>query len=130
MSGGAWKQNGIIQQAIRYVRSQVCELKFDKFKINCTLVQLYKSHLVDLFRRDDQLVKALSIKVNPSGEVFIEGASVIERINFIRNASAAEDLIETFNNGLDNRLMRATDINEASSRSHLIFTMSFEATKG
>jgi kinesin family protein C1 len=53
MSGGAWKQNGIIQQAIRYVRSQACALQFDKFKISCTLVQLYKSHLVDLFRRDD-----------------------------------------------------------------------------
>ena len=36
-------------------------------------------------------------------------------------------LIKTFDAGLDNRLMRSNDANEASSRSHLLFTMHFPA---
>ena len=39
-------------------------------------------------------------------------------------------LIKTFDAGLDNRLMRSNDANEASSRSHLLFTMHFPAHAG
>ena len=38
-------------------------------------------------------------------------------------------LINTFNDGLDNRLMRSSDINETSSRSHLVFTMLLKTKK-
>ena len=37
-------------------------------------------------------------------------------------------LIAILNKGLDNRLMRSTDANEASSRSHLLFSITFSHT--
>lgn len=39
--------------------------------------------------------------------------------------NGAKNLIEILNRGLDNRLMRSTEANEASSRSHLLFALTF-----
>jgi len=39
--------------------------------------------------------------------------------NFL-SADGVEELIKVFNKGVDNRKMRSTDINETSSRSHLL----------
>lgn len=99
--------------------------KFKRFVIKCTMTQIYKSDLVDLFRADDEQICELTIIVQ-EGKVSIAGSSEIEVIDFFAE-DGVEKLIKIFNDGLDNRLMRATDANETSSRSHLLFTMHFES---
>ena len=48
--------------------------------------------------------------------VIVEGATMVP-VNF----KEAKELEQVYHQGLDNRTMRSTDVNETSSRSHLIF---------
>jgi kinesin family protein 5 len=52
----------------------------------------------------------------------IKGLTRIVARNLL-NTGGENDLIRIFNDGLDHRLMRDTEVNEASSRSHLLFTI-------
>jgi hypothetical protein len=52
----------------------------------------------------------------------VKGLSKVVAWNLLKE-DGDNELIRIFNDGLDHRLMRDTDINEASSRSHLLFTI-------
>jgi Kinesin motor domain len=53
--------------------------------------------------------------------------TVVERANFLEKG--AEEIIKIFNRGLDKRLMRSTDVNETSSRSHLLFQLMIDSER-
>ena len=55
--------------------------------------------------------------------VRVEGATMVP-VDFRQ----AQELEQVYNQGLDNRAMRSTDVNETSSRSHLIFSIYIERT--
>jgi len=90
------------------------------------MVQVYKSELVDLLKPEGQLARALYLVVDGDDTASVEGNT---RIEFTAKHSV-ENLIKAFDSGLDKRLMRSNDANEASSRSHLIFTIHFPAQAG
>ena len=71
-----------------------------------------------VFRR---LVIKKDVKLNI---VIVEGATTVP-VNFRK----AKELEQVYYQGLDNRTMRSTDVNETSSRSHLIFTIYIERTE-
>jgi hypothetical protein len=89
------------------------------------MFQVYKSELADLFLDDYEIMTPLKVIVSESGEVMVSGVKEIEPVGFL-DAGGDEKLIKIFNKGLDNRLMRETDANATSSRSHLLFTIKFE----
>jgi hypothetical protein len=68
----------------------------------------------------------LQIESDSHGLVNVGGATNIIIEDFAKE-KGVEKLIKIFNRGLDNRVMRATDVNEASSRSHLLFSIKIEA---
>lgn len=86
-----------------------------------------------MFLNDHEVMSPLQVVVSESGEVTVAGAKEIEPVGFLEEGGD-ERLIKIFNNGLDNRLMRETDANATSSRSHLLFTIKLEkedvTTKG
>lgn len=63
ISGGAFKKNGLVQQTMRYVHERMKGEKFKRFVLKCTMAQIYKSDIVDLFRGDDELITELAIIV-------------------------------------------------------------------
>lgn len=123
LSGGEWKDEGIIQQAITYAREQAIAKGLKNFKVTCFMVQIYKSHIKDLLRRDDDPICALHLEFdNDDGSVSIRNIRLHEADDFL-DANGDQQLIKVLNRGLDNRLMRSTEANEASSRSHLLYAL-------
>jgi hypothetical protein len=119
------KEEGIIQRSIRSIYSAL-EKKGLEPKISCTMIELYFSQINDLLRPDDELPKVIRIQQNPySGKVYFENAKVIH----MEAHQGPDDLIQLFKQGLENRVVRSTNANETSSRSHLIFTLGVRSTK-
>ena len=48
---------------MRYVHERMKGEKFKRFVLKCTMAQIYKSDIVDLFRGDDELITELAIIV-------------------------------------------------------------------
>lgn len=86
------------------------------------MVQLYYQDIDDLLKK----VRGgrIHIEQDANNLVVFKGAVEVICEDFIVNG--AEQLQKIFNAGRDNRIMRATEINETSSRSHLIFTLRIE----
>ena len=55
--------------------------------------------------------------------VIVEGATMVP-VNFMD----AKELEQVYYQGINNRIMRSTDVNETSSRSHLIFSIYIKRT--
>jgi hypothetical protein len=53
--------------------------------------------------------------------VVVNGATIVS-VDF----NYAEELKQVYCNGMDNRVMRSTFVNETSSRSHLLFSIFIE----
>jgi len=88
------------------------------------MIQLYKSDIVDLLRHSTILPVALEvIEDGRTGLIEIKGATLIQPTTKDFLAENGEEIfIKAINTGLDNRLMRATNANETSSRSHLVIS--------
>lgn len=89
------------------------------------MIQVYKSDIVDLLRSDDKAAGMLEIEYDENNVARVLGATVVEHSNLAERG--ADALIKIFDRGLDNRLMRSTDVNETSSRSHLLFEMELDS---
>ena len=89
------------------------------------MVQIYKSDLVDLLLPSHKAARSLRVVMEENNCPTVEGATKIYIPDLIKNGP--NELIKIFNRGLDNRLMRSTDVNETSSRSHLLFSMKVSA---
>ncbi|OMJ85409.1 hypothetical protein SteCoe_13246 [Stentor coeruleus] len=88
--------------------------------ITCYMVELYLQHLVDLLRpksRDPS--PSLTIKTDLKGMVYIPEAYIVA-------VSSAEQLKNVYDDGIKNRHISKTKMNNTSSRSHLIFSIIIE----
>ena len=86
-----------------------------RVKLKCYMVELYLNHLRDLLLPPGQPVQELEIK-EQAGKVVINNCTEVE----IVSVAQCEEI---FNDGLTRRKTRATAMNDASSRSHLIFSL-------
>ena len=80
------------------------------------MVELYLENLSDLLRTKKNERVNLDIKENAHGMVVIPGAVELE-------ITSVEEANRIFNFGLENRKTASTNMNEYSSRSHLIFSI-------
>ena len=125
VSGGEKKFNGIGQQTIRHIWSHV-QKAAGEMMLEFQMVQVYKDELADLLKPDEEFARALHLVVDGDDNVSVEGNT---RVRFTAEKDV-ESLIKVFNSGLDRRLMRSNDANEASSRSHLLFTIQIQDRAG
>jgi kinesin family protein 6/9 len=118
MSGGAWKDHGLIQD---FFIEKVKEHKSSD--IHVTLNQLHQSEIKDLFREGFEAPPQLKIHRRKDRWnrplVSIENTTKL----IVDRSKPADDLIEAINRGINNRKTRDNIDNETSSRSHVIFSI-------
>ncbi len=90
-------------------------------KLKCYMVELYLNALRDLLRPPNQEPRELEIKESASGMVEISGVNEVELTSIAQTE-------QIFENGLAGRKTRKTLMNDASSRSHLIFSIIVDST--
>lgn len=90
-------------------------------KLKCYMVELYLNALRDLLKPKDEPAKDLEIKESTSGMVHIQGVTEIELTSISQTETIFED-------GLSGRKTRKTNMNDASSRSHLVFSIIVDST--
>ena len=90
-------------------------------KLKCYMVELYLNALRDLLKPPDVDHKDLEIKETASGMVEIQGVTEV----VLNSISQTEQIFE---NGLSGRKTRKTNMNDASSRSHLVFSIIVDST--
>ena len=90
-------------------------------KLKCYMVELYLDSLRDLLKPKKEEEKALDIKESANGMVVIHGVTEVE----LNSISQTEQIFE---DGLAGRKTRKTNMNDASSRSHLIFSIIVDST--
>jgi hypothetical protein len=91
------------------------EMSNFRIKLKCYMVELYLNHLRDLLLPPGEPVLELEIK-ETSGHVVIQNCTEVE----IVSVAQCEEI---FNDGLSRRKTRQTNMNDASSRSHLVFSI-------
>jgi len=84
----------------------------------CSYLQIYNEKLFDLMQ-DQKRQFPLRIRVTKSNSTYVQGLSEIR-------VSSLEDVFEVLRRGAANRAVRATEYNEASSRSHAILQLRIE----
>jgi hypothetical protein len=93
----------------------ISEMSNFRITLKCYMVELYCNQLYDLLLPPDEPVPELEIK-ETSGHVVIQNCREVE----IVSAAQCEEI---FNGGLSRRRTRRTNMNDASSRSHLVFSI-------
>ena len=84
-----------------------------EFKIKVSIVEIYMENIRDLLDKDKTNLK---IRENKTRGIYIQDATE----SYVSDQSNVYDLMEIGNN---NRAIAATNMNEGSSRSHMIFML-------
>jgi CII-binding regulator of phage lambda lysogenization HflD len=93
--------------------------KMFKYEVECYMLELYLDELYDLFNKGPK--QDLKIKKDSNGNVVVLGTQK-------RKAESYSELYQIYNDGGANRHTRQTKMNEASSRSHLVFSILITGT--
>ncbi|XP_044470312.1 kinesin-like protein KIN-14E isoform X1 [Mangifera indica] len=91
------------------------------FSLKACMVELYQDTLVDLFLPRNAKRLKLDIKKDSKGMVAVENVTVV-------SVSTFEELKSIIQKGSDQRHISGTQMNEESSRSHLILSIVIEST--
>jgi len=115
--------------------------ELSRAEVTCSFVQLYNEQLLDLLSNSDDAVRAAGDNRTGSlgkGRGFQQGLPVrwskrkgfyAQGLSHFPVASAAEAM-GLFRNGIQRRVVAGHDMNAASSRSHIMFTLDLRAVPG
>ncbi|XP_060236549.1 kinesin-like protein KIF27 isoform X2 [Meriones unguiculatus] len=109
-------QKGIIPRAIQEIFQSISENPSIDFKIKVSYIEVYKEDLRDLLELETSM-KGLHIREDEKGNTVIVGAKECQ----VESADEVMSLLEVGNAA---RHTSTTQMNEHSSRSHAIFTIS------
>ncbi|KAL4443117.1 hypothetical protein ABPG74_002184 [Tetrahymena malaccensis] len=109
------KQKGIIPRVSNQIFSYINALDQDiEFSITVSMLEIYKEQLFDLLKVDRVNLK---IKENPQkGGIYVQGLTAI-------SVDCEEDILDAINLGYQSKQTRETRMNEYSSRSHTILSI-------
>ncbi|CAO2044138.1 unnamed protein product [Urochloa humidicola] len=91
------------------------------FSLKAYMVELYQDNLVDLLLAKNAKQQKLEIKKDSKGVVTVENATVV-------SISSIEELRAIISRGSERRHTAGTNMNDESSRSHLILSIIIEST--
>ncbi|XP_023619400.1 kinesin-like protein KIF27 isoform X2 [Myotis lucifugus] len=109
-------QKGIIPRAIQEIFQNISENPSTDFKIKVSYIEVYKEELRDLLELETS-VKDLHIREDEKGNTVIVGAKECQ-------VESADEVMSLLEMGNAARRTSTTQMNEHSSRSHAIFTIS------
>jgi hypothetical protein len=101
-------------------------LENKNIKISCSFLQIYNEKVFDLLnvanlpnKNSMMGCNGLKMRWNKTDQFMVENLYIFE-------CFAAADALKLFNTGIKNRVVAAHNMNNASSRSHCIFTLTVE----
>ncbi|CAG9770236.1 unnamed protein product [Ceutorhynchus assimilis] len=114
-------QKGVISRAFEHVFEAISVTSGVKYLALVSYLEIYNEQIRDLLVPNDKMANSgtLSLKETPTEGVTVPGLT----LHPVHNAQEAEHYL---NMGSKNRVIGATLMNQNSSRSHSIFTISIE----
>lgn len=122
---------GISIRSIREVFDQAKQLtstRTKNIKISCSFLQIYNEKIFDLLNLTNLPLKGAASGLNGLKMRWNKTEQFVVENLFIFECFEAEDALKLFNTGIKNRIVAAHNMNNASSRSHWIFTINVETT--
>ena len=110
---------GIMPRAFETIFKNIECISKRQYLVRASYLELYNEEIRDLLSKNQQ--NKLDLK-EKDGQVYVKDLST-----FVVKSPA--DLLEVFNEGTVNRHVRATNMNETSSRSHSIFSITIESSE-
>ncbi|XP_066144487.1 osmotic avoidance abnormal protein 3-like isoform X2 [Euwallacea fornicatus] len=121
IKGPDFSQKGVISRAFEHAFEAISVTSGVKYLAMVSYLEIYNEQIRDLLVPNDKLATngSLSLKETPTEGVTVPGLA----LHPVHNAQEAEFYL---NMGSKNRMIGATLMNQNSSRSHSIFTISIE----
>lgn len=113
---GTHQDPGLTPRMFEELFDQIDSMDNFDVSLSCYMVELYLENLSDLLRSKKNDRVNLDIKENAHGMTVIPGAVELE-------LTSLEEANRIFEFGLQNRKTASTEMNESSSRSHLVFSI-------
>ncbi|KAJ3321704.1 Kinesin-like protein kif3b [Boothiomyces sp. JEL0866] len=114
---------GIIPQCFHHIFDFISRTGHKKFLVRVSFLEIYNEEVKDLLIKPNKNPKGgLDLKENPDSGVFVKDLSAV----VVKSVEELEALMEL---GNKNRSVGATLMNENSSRSHSIFTITIESSE-
>lgn len=112
---------GIIPNSFAHIFGHIAKMDGDiRFLVRVSYLEIYNEDVRDLLGKDQQA--KLEVKERPDVGVYVKDLS-----SYVMNN--ADDLDKTMTLGNKNRSVGSTNMNERSSRSHAIFTITVECSE-
>ncbi|KAH8265672.1 hypothetical protein KR044_010640, partial [Drosophila immigrans] len=113
---------GVIPRAVHEIFEQTAAMDADcEFKISCSFVELYQEQFFDLFSPNKREESTVEIREDKS-RIVIPGLTEVQ-------VTDAKHVTDQLMRGSAGRAVASTAMNETSSRSHAIFTLTVVATR-
>ena len=127
--GMPFEEVGIVPRVFKFVFEELEARKraaeYAEFKVKVAFLELYNEELHDLLdpaginKQTGKSAKEISIREEKNGVISVRGLRDVD-------VSSAEECTRLLNTGINHRQTSATLMNEGSSRSHAIFTITIE----
>lgn len=115
---GNSESQGIIPNSFAHIFGTIAKAEGStRFLVRCSYLEIYCEDVRDLLGKDQS--KKLQVKEDPQKGVYVKDLST-----FV--VKGADDMDKIMTKGNKNRMVGRTNMNETSSRSHAIFTITIE----
>jgi hypothetical protein len=111
---------GIIPNAFTHIFNHISHTPTKKFLVSVSYLEIYNEDIVDLLASTSQNRTSLELKEHVDKGVYVKDLST-------RMVNSVNEMDQLMNWGNKNRSVGATLMNEQSSRSHSIFTITIES---
>eukprot|EP00939_MAST-03C_sp_MAST-3C-sp1_P001214 g1214.t1 len=119
---GSKQMAGIVPRATRAIFEKIvsndCE-DVEEFSVKVSYIEIYNEHVNDLLATEEDGGKNLQVRESPTRGVFVAGVNE-------ESVTCEEDVFDLIEIGAEHRAVASTGMNEQSSRSHSICTISIE----
>lgn len=129
--GVPFDQVGIVPRVFKFIFDELetrkSQSEFSTFRVSIAFLELYNEEIHDLLdpasmvkdRHTGKPGKEVQIKEEKNGKIVVKGLKETE-------VSSTDECMHWLNLGINHRVTSATLMNEGSSRSHAIFTITIE----
>ncbi|OMJ67273.1 hypothetical protein SteCoe_35611 [Stentor coeruleus] len=114
------KYRGIIPNSFAQIFGYISETQNKLFLVKCSYIEIYNEEIRDLLHYDPKI--KLELKENPDKGIFIKNLTQ----QIVKNTT---DIANAMESGNSHRIVKETNMNERSSRSHAIFIIYVETSE-
>jgi len=114
---GEGKNKGVIPRACDHLFHTINDNEdVIEANVKCSFLEIYREHIRDLLKQKEDYVPSLRIRQHQKKGVYVQG--LIEKYVY-----TPQEIIETIQEGAQQRSTSSTALNNVSSRSHAVLTL-------